>query len=354
MDYQNYYLATYLFSAFIALIFSINYNLKGFKVFDLNIVLVLVFAFTYALVFGFRDYTIGSDTDTYIKLFRYNDISEAKDVGFAILIKIISLFTGERGFLVVIAFLYLLSLLLVFYFYDKTKMYIMFFMFTSMFFFESFGINIVRHGLASILLLLSIVLFLKNKKIVGSILLAIATSFHASIITPFLFWIIAKKIKSLKIIYIIFFGAIVIAYMGFGINSITDVIPFLNIFFKDRFDTYFDMPDWMEYTIGFKAPFVLFNSFFAIVGYKIYDNFKDPVVQLKYKRFLITYLLSSSFFFMSFYVAFSDRVGVLSWIFIPFLLEPLLDSKRYKYGAIVGVCLFFFIFVFFYNTIRTI
>ena len=354
MDYQNYYLTTYLFSAFVAFLFAINYNIKGRKEVSLNVFLVLVFAFTYALVFGFRDYSIGSDTQVYVKDFKYNNISEAKDVGFAILIKITSIFTNERGFFVVVAFLYLSFLSLVFYFFDKTKMYIMFFMFTSMFFFETFGVNVMRNGLASILLLLSIMFFLRNKKIIASMLLIIASSFHASIITPFLFWIIAKKVRSLKLIYGIFFATIILSYLGFGINSITDVIPMLNIFFKDRFDTYFENPDWLDYQIGFKASFVMFNLVFALIGYKLYSNIEDIVKKEKYGRFLRTFLFSSSFFFMSFYVSFSDRVGALSWIFIPFLLEPLLDKYRYKYGAIISVLLCFFIFVFFYNTVRTI
>lgn len=354
MDYQNYYLTTYLFSAFIALLVAINHSLKKNKNVSSNILLVLIFAFIYALIFGFRDYSIGSDTNAYIESFRYNNVNDAKDIGFAVLINIISVFTAERGFFVVIALLYLSFLSLSFYFFDKTKMYIMFFIFTSMFFFETFGINVLRNGLASTLLILSIVLFLRDKKVIASLVLIIASSFHASIITPFLFWIIAKKTTSLKLVYVIFFGTIILSYLGFGINSITDFIPMLNIFFKDRFDSYFEMPDWLDYTIGFKLSFVLFNLFFAVIGYKIYNDFTDLIEQKKYLRFLNSYLLSSSFFFMSFYVAFSDRVGALSWIFIPFLLEPLLDTKRYKYGAIFCICLCFSIFVFFYNTIRII
>ncbi|WP_395059697.1 EpsG family protein [Flavobacterium sp.] len=354
MDYQNYYLITYLFSAFIALFFAIDYSLKNNKGVNSNIILVLFFVFSYTLVFGFREYSIGSDTTMYLDAFKYNTIQDAKDVGFAVLAKAVSFFTNERGYFIIIAFLYTSILGLAFYYFEKTKMYLLFFTFTSMFFFESFGINVVRHGLASVLLLLSIVLFLNKKNIKASIAILLAVSFHASIVTPFLFWLVTKKITSIRFVFAIFFGTIVLSYLGFGINSITDVIPVLNMFFKDRFDSYFDMPDWLDYTIGFKLSFVLFNLFFAILGYKIHNNFSDLIEQKKYLRFLNSYLLSSSFFFMSFYVAFSDRVGALSWIFIPFLLEPLLDKQRYKYGAIVSVVLCFFIFVFFYNTIRTV
>lgn len=342
----------YILSAIFAVFFSIEHNIKKEKNVRNNLFFGIVIALSYSFVFGYRDYSIGSDTMMYVEQFRYNTLRDAKDLGFSLLVEIFRVITDERGFFVGVALMYNLSMIFLFYVWDKSKMYLMYFTFTSFFFFESFGINVVRSGLAVPFLLFSIVLILKMKKLKAYAIGALGVSFHGSVLIPFLFFLIAKRNITYKLFYAIFFISIVLSYMGVGINSLLDFLPFFNIFFKNRFDSYFDKEDWIDYELGFKASFVLFNMIFAALGYFFYKKIDDVEDQKKYGYFLKVFLISSSFFFLSFNVAFSDRIGALSWIFLPFILEPLLNNNRYKFGAFFLVFLNVLMFTVFYNTIR--
>lgn len=342
----------YILSAIFALFFSIEHNLKKEKNEKINLIFGIVIALCYSFVFGYRDYSVGSDTMMYVEQFRYNTLRDAKDLGFSILIEIFRNITNERGFFIGVALLYNLSMVLLFYIWDKSKTYLMYFTFTSFFFFESFGINVIRSGLAVPFLLFSIILILKGKKIKAYLMTALGVSFHGSVLMPFLFFLIAKRNVTYKVFYAIFFLAIGLAYMGVGINSLLDFLPFVNIIFKNRFDSYLDKEDWIDYELGFKASFVFFNTLFAILGYYFYKKFAETEDQNRYGYFLKVFLISSSFFFLSFNVAFSDRIGALSWIFLPFILEPLLNNEKYKFGALSLVFLNILMFTLFYNTIR--
>ncbi|WP_136668956.1 EpsG family protein [Flavobacterium sp. H122] len=352
MDYQVSYLFVYILSVIFAIFFSVEHDIKNKRNVRINLIFGIVIALGYSLVFGFRDYSVGSDTMMYVEQYRYNTISEAKDLGFSILVEIFRAITNERGFFVGIALMYNLSLVFLFYVWDRSKTYLMYFTFTSFFFFESFGINVIRSGLAVPFLLVSFVLILKGRKLRAYIIEIFGISLHGSVLMPFLFFLLAKRNVHYKLFYVIFFLAIVLSFLGIGIDSLLEFLPFFNIIFKNRFDTYFDNEGWIEYELGFKLSFVVFNMFFAFLGYFFLKRFDDIEAQKKYGYFLKAFLVSSSFFFLSFNVAFSDRIGALSWIFLPFILEPLLTNKKYRFGAFYLVFLNVFMFVLFYNTIR--
>ncbi|MCL9805132.1 EpsG family protein [Flavobacterium amniphilum] len=352
MYYQDSYLFVYILSAIFAVFFSIEYDIKKERSAGFNLVFGIIIALCYSFVFGFRDYSIGSDTKMYVEQFRYNTLRDAKDFGFSILLEILRFFTNERGFFFGVSLLYNLAIILLFYVWDKSKSYLMYFTFTSFFFFETFGVNVIRSGLAIAFLLFAIILIIRNKRIKAYLTTAMGVSFHGTVLIPFLFFLIAKRNISYKLLYGIFFFTIALAYLDIGINSLLDFLPYVNVLFKNRFDSYINKEDWVEYELGFKASFVLFNTLFAVLGYFFYKKFTNTEDQNKYGYFLKVFLISSSFFFLSFNVAFSDRIGALSWIFLPFVLEPLLNNNKYRFGAISLVFLNVLMFTLFYNTIR--
>lgn len=343
----------YLSIVFFAIILINEYVNKSKNTDEIQNFLLLFYALIIILIIGTRDKVVGTDSARTLIYFNgtrvIKSLSELKDFG----VYFVSLFARRisdnyKIFFTLNAVLYVTPIVIGIRNMTKKNRFIIFFIVISMFFFKSMGINTTKQGIAFSFFFLAMTFF--NKKRWLSIVFFIIAFFnHASIIIPIIIFLTSNVFKNLKNVFYIYIAATVLSLIHFDLNTLLSNIPGVNILVQDRLDGYYEKFATRNYRIGFRIDFFVFNTVFAIIGYYTLKNIKVLEEKLKYEKFYITYMLTSSFFFLMFSAAFSDRFGVLSWIFIPFLMYPYTQTRD-KIGFInlLGIFLIcFFLFLVF-------
>lgn len=315
--------------------------------------LLLFYALVIILLIGTRNKVVGGDSERSLIYFNgsrtIRSLSELKDFG-SYFVSLIArkLSDNYKVFFTINAFLYIVPIVIGIRNLTQKNRFLIFFIIISMFFFKAMGINTTRQGIAFSFFFLAMTFFDK-KKWLSIVFFSIAFFNHASIIIPISVFLMSGMFKNLKLVFFIYIVATVLSLIHFDLSSLLSRIPVVNILVQERLDEYYEKFATQNYRIGFRIDFFVFNTVFAVIGYYTLKNIKVLEEKLKYERFYITYMLTSSFFFLMFSAAFSDRFGVLSWIFIPFLLYPYTQTKE-KIGLInlFGVFLIcFFLFLVF-------
>jgi hypothetical protein len=304
--------------------------------------LLIVFSFMFFCLFGFRSFNVGNDTQTYLGMFENSKDLLFIDFGFGFLNRALVDRVSERAFIIIIAFIYITPLYFGIKRISSKNRLMLFFCIVSFFFFKSMGMNTIRQGIAFSLFFLSITY--SSRKRIKYVLMFVALSMHLSIILPILIFEISKFIKNLKIPVFIFILSTLLSIMKFNIYGILQKIPIISI--ADKIDSYSNI-DSSDYKIGFRIDFFIFNFLFLVLGYFILKQIKDKRV---YLRYLSSYLILSSCFFLMFNSGYSDRYGFLSWIFIPLLIVPVIKGEKINrlisLPTILTLC--FFIAIIFY------
>lgn len=317
-----------------------------------NIVIYIILLLYY-FILSTRDLSVGTDTERYYYIYDaiYNygsHVRVSSDAGFNLFNSLLALFDIKPYY-----YLYFSSLLFTIPIYYTIKQFrntnkvIFLWFFFSLFIFISMSTNILRQGIGGAFVMWGISLFLNretnNKRFL--IPLIIAPLFHLSLILVIIVFFTTRYIKNIKVVYLILIVSIFLSYFGFNINNTLSNLPLVGGLFSDRMDVYLDM-DNSKYQTGFRIDFLFFNLFFVVIGYYIsklqFVKSRYPM----YKQIYTTYILLTSYFVLMFNVPFSDRFGILSWIFIPFIMYPIFDLSTYRFnnmklGAfILGISLF--------------
>lgn len=298
---------------------------------------LLLFSISFLVLFGYRNFEVGVDTMTYLSMFGNSDDFLFVDFGFGFLNKFLNGRVTERGFIFLMAFLYMVPLYFAIVRFSTKNKLLLFFCIISFFFFKSMGINTIRQGVAFSLFFLS--LSYKKNRWVKFLLTFLALSMHLSMIFPIIVYGASKYLKNLKIPFIIFFICTLLSFVKFNIYGLLQNIPLLAI--ADKIDAYSNI-DSGDYKIGFRFDFFLFNLLFVLIGYFIYKRVDEPY---KYSRYLSSYLILSGVFIVMFNSGFSDRYGFLSWIFIPLLILPVLNGEKINRLITITSILYFCFFI---------
>ncbi|GEJ46168.1 MULTISPECIES: EpsG family protein [unclassified Chryseobacterium] len=317
---------------------------------DVQNFLLLFYALVMILLIGIRDKKVGTDSERSLIYFTgdrvVRSLSELKDIG----TYFISLFARKlsdnyKVFFTLNAALYVIPIIIGIRNLTQKNRFLIFFIVISMFFFKTMGINTTRQGIAFSFFFLAVTFFDK-KKWLSIIFFIIAFFNHASIIIPILIFLMSTRIKNLKVIFFIYVAATVLSLANFNLNELLGKIPVINILVQERLDQYYSKGVKVAYKTGFRINFFVFNTIFAVIGYYTLKGIENIEEHLKYKRFYVTYMLTSAFFFLMFSAAFSDRFGFLSWIFIPFLMYPYTQTNK-KIGVVNLFGVFFICFFLF-------
>jgi len=278
------------------------------------------------LFIGTREYNIGTDTSNYFNFYFLKILTRAKsyfeiftilksDFLFEVLVSFSYWHHNFKIFLSMVAIVMNVSLYVFvrkFTNYgEKGSSLILFLTIASSFSFISIQTNILRNGLSLCFILLSIYSILEKENLKFIIYVIIAYLFHRTAVIPASLILVATYLDKIDIKYfLIFYGlAILLSIVGFGFH----VIPFLSQLGGEDFQR-LSFSGETSYRIGFRLDFVLYNTFFLILFLKFTNwNTRDSIL-IKY------YILSSVVFFFNFYIPFSDRFGIYSWIMIPLLL----------------------------------
>lgn len=341
----------YLSVAFFAIILINEYVNKRKNSDEIQNILLLFYALVMIFLIGMRDKKVGSDSERSLIYFTgsrvIKSLSELKDVG-TYFISIIArkLSDNYKAFFTLNAIMYVTPIVIGIQNLTKKNRFLVFFIVISMFFFKTMGINTTRQGISFSFFFLAVTFFDK-KKWLSIIFFIVAFLNHASIIIPIAVFLMSGMFKDLKVIFFIYIAATVLSIMNFNLNEVLGKIPVINILVQERLDQYYSKAPLIAYRTGFRADFFVFNTIFAVIGYYTLKKIEIIEEYLSYRRFYVTYILTSSFFFLMFSAAFSDRFGFLSWIFIPFLIYPYTQTtKKIGYINLFGVffiCLFLFL-----------
>ena len=325
--YQN---IIYFFTALITLVYVGEYSVrKKSPVFQDVFSFIIIFCFSIA--FANREYSVFSDTGMYE--YQFNSITHFNDI-FSLrgdylfyflfyIFKKLSLTFPYALFLIslifnTLIFLAVKKLFLKFYFF-------LFFIIVSLFFYYGMITNIMRQGLAFAFFFYAFACLQNNERKKFFIFIIFSLGMHLSFLLPIGILMIVKFIKSLKFPLLIFIISSVLSILNLRILELLENVPLISSLFKNRTDFNFIYYD--DYKVGFRPDFFAFNIIFLIVGLFTFNKLKDKKSRNSYMMILVLYIMLSSYFFLMFPYPFSDRYGVMSWIFIPLLFLPYLRKE---------------------------
>lgn len=308
-----------------------------------KVIIIGVLCIIFLLLFGTRDFEVGVDNKIYLYIFgsRY---ATYKDFGFKYYTETLKAITDARTYLFITAIIYISFFFLFIKKWNKELIIYLFFMYISLFFFKNMGMNIIRQGVANILVLYGIALYKDRKIFIGIIFFVLGFSFQASVLFPILAWFLCRYI-SLKACVIILIISSILSILGFGLEKVGGFLPFLSGYFDNRFDSYIDKSISSDYVLGFRVNFFVFNWIFILIGLWIRKKIYNDELQ---DKILKTFILLSVIFFLYFNLPYSDRIGLLSWMFIPLIVLPVFRKENMNFTyKILAYFLFFFIFIIF-------
>ncbi|MEC3908041.1 EpsG family protein [Tamlana sp. 2201CG12-4] len=295
--------------------------------------LLIIFVCLLILLVGTRKADIGTDTGNYFNFYfiptttqvsNYFDVFARlkSDLLFEFLV---SLSFWHRNFTVFLLMVAIVTNVALYVFVRRFTNYskkgsslILFLSIASSFSFLSLEINIIRNGLSICFILLGLYSILERSVRNFIIYIVIAYLFHRTAIIPIVLITVVALTNKVKIKFYIGFYllTILLSLAGFGFH----IIPFLSeLGVQDLKNLSYSGET--TYRIGFRYDFVLYNTFFLALFLK-FTNWNP------WDSFLIKYyILSSTVFFLNFYIPFSDRFGVYSWIIIPILLFNTINER---------------------------
>lgn len=305
------------------------------------------------IIVGFRAYNVGTDTGNYYRAWNYSSYADvsADFLYYLILFTVKSIGYSYQTFLLIDGAIFFVTLFIALKkicHYYKINLYLVLFAFLSFFFSLSLSINVVRQGNSLVFLLLAYALLLHKeslKKIIITCLIAVF--FHLTALIPILLFVVVYKFRYIKMWYLllVYVTALVLSFLNFGVLNlfpeyITEVME------GDKRLSYLEEKE-TKYITGFKPQFAVFNTVFLVIGFylkKYRTANQDFETMLKY------YLLASTLFFFAFQIPFSDRWGLFSWIFIPFIIGQFFSTVRPKrFDYILPTLFLISIFIFFIN-----
>jgi len=309
--------------------------------------------FLLILIVGLRDYDVGTDTIEYYPYkWQMNLASNSSELLMDIILKLVKYFNGSFTiFLLVYSTIYFVFFYKSFVNYSKVyKVYpiILFFIFISLFFSESMGINVIRQGVSLAFLAYAYSLWITKFKII-KIIPFIILSFlsHTTSVIPILTFIIINyvfKKQELKYFYVLYVLGIILSVLNIGILNI---VPFLQDFLQDSRRSIYLTSESEKYIVGFKPQFVAFNTIFLLIFIYVNKLLKNKNLNFNYEILLKYYISISFIFFMAFQIPYSDRWGLFSWVSIPFLVAPAFSEYIKPHFKTSIVLFFVLIFTFF-------
>lgn len=202
--------------------------------------------------------------------------------------------------------------------------------------FWSYGVNGIRNGVASSILLLTLTYYPnKIKLLTGSL---IAVSLHASMSLPVLSGLLVLFFPRVKLYFGVWLACL--TFSLFVSSYFMDYLVTLNVI-DDRFAGYATNTNDIDLfsSTGFRWDFLLYSLPPIVLGYYVVirRKFSDQM----YNYLLNIYLLSNAFWVLVIEVAYSNRFAYLSWFMYPVLLiYPFLKFQlwRQQYGK-AALCL---------------
>ncbi|OCK52668.1 hypothetical protein BA768_11160 [Chryseobacterium sp. CBo1] len=296
-------------------------------------IVLFVYVLCYSLLISYKEIAIGSDFSQYE--YEYYTLSSFKQI-FNLkgdyLFYLIAYFCNLLGFtfgqyifalLTTINFLILKALKT----FSEKNIFLIFFILCSCFFYYSMTQNIIRQGLGFAFFLCGLAGLYERDKKKFIIYFSVAFLMHLVYIVPLTLLYVFTRIKKTMWIYLLLLICSLISALNYNIFTNAFFTSVLNV---ERLRSYGSAgsDEIVNYKLGFRIDFFLFNLFFIFISYKILQLLKKNKYKVDFYNLLHKlFVVMSSLFFLMFHIPFSDRFGLLSWMLIPLLFIPVFTHR---------------------------
>ncbi|MGL5015760.1 MAG: EpsG family protein [Bacteroidales bacterium] len=224
----------------------------------------------------------------------------------------------------------------------------------SMFTFWSYGVNGVRNGMASSLIILA--LSYRNKLWVAGLLAFLAFGIHKSMQLTIGAAVLAYFYKNTRHYLYGWIACIALSLVAGGFFE--SVFISLGLGDDDRFAAYLTSDEFDDSfsSTGFRIDFLLYSAIPVMVGY--YFIIKRKWNDEYYRWLYAIYLTTNGFWILVIRASFSNRFAQISWFIMPLVLiypfyKHLFWSEREQSKKIGMSLIIFYMFTFYLNIIKS-
>ncbi|CUO56539.1 Uncharacterised protein [Parabacteroides merdae] len=335
----NLYIAIYynllLLVVLISFLYPINSNTISKPYYNNKLIAFILLLIVFVHII-FRPLSpLFGDTITYSFNFKHIalwgvEAGMGKDWGFQYLTYFISQFFNLTIYWAILCALYVLPVYISLKNNIPKQYAVAFLLFICSFSFWGYGVNGLRNGIATSLVIYA--LMVPRKLIVQILILCLAYSFHSSVLLPIGMFFISKYIRNSKYYLIGWFFCLILSITAHGFFE--NILSNLSIFEEDdRLSSY--MTATVEDTMasfsrtGLRWDFILYSLVPILLGYRYLYKYcyKDEL----YQQLFNIYTSCNAFWLLIMYVPYNNRFAYLSWFLYPIVIGyPLLKVNLLK------------------------
>ena len=201
--------------------------------------------------------------------------------------------------------------------------------------FFSYGVNVIRHGMAASLLIAAVCN--RDRKWLMILLASLSLGMHGAMIIPMTAFGAALLLNSSFSMWACWFGwlgALIVSWATQG--GLSDKLMSIAFFASDeRFAKY--ATGIGNDKGGFRWDFIIYSITPVLITFALAG--KEVRRERLYRVLIMTFLLTNSFWLLVIYAAYSDRFAYLSWFLLPWLITYPFTPREIisKPGAISSV-----------------
>lgn len=296
-----------------------------------NISMQWLFASAFVLFIGTRPISgyYFVDMSTYAQSF--NMVSSGQfevwsgDPGFALFTQICTSIMSVDGYFLACAVLYIAPVFVATRLMHSEWGFTALLTFAGGFSFYSYGVNGIRNGIATSLLICAFAFY--NRKLVMLILMAVAVSFHTSVVIPAIAFFVCCFYVNLGLCAAIWTASLLTSIL-YGESVSLLIGNIMSLGNEERLLKYTAGAGFGADKGGFRLDFILYGILPVIISYALAQ--KKTRIDKFYRRLVGAYLLTNAFWLLVMYAAFSNRLAYLSWFMMPWIVIYPFIPKRHS------------------------
>lgn len=250
------------------------------------------------------------------------------DVGFGLLTELSAQALSVTGYFVLCSALYVLPIMVAVHLTHARWAFAVLLTFAGGFSFYTYGVNGIRNGIATSVLLAAFALH--NRRLAMMLLMVVAISIHKSVAIPaaaFLACTLYANVTACGVAWIMALAA----SLAFGDRLSTAVGGLISIGGDDeRLLSYATGGAFGGDRGGFRIDFVLYSIVPVAIAYALAET--QTRRDQFFRRLLSAYLITNATWLLMMYAAFSNRFAYLSWFMMPWVIIYPFVPKREQPG----------------------
>ena len=202
--------------------------------------------------------------------------------------------------------------------------------FIGAFSFFAYGVNGLRNGIATSLVILAIAF--SDRKIIMGLLMVAAAGFHKSALLPIAAFLLTQLNSTVSVYSTLWLACLILASIS-GERLAPAIVDLVSLGDDTRLEGYSQGTG--EDRGGYRLDFILYSIVPVILTYLLADRAKR--LDIFYRRILCTYLAANAFWLIVMYAAYSNRFAYLSWFLMPWvIIYPFIPIGKQAQGRALG------------------